>query len=81
MPRFRFRIDQAEKVYAALVIAADVAREAPEDFDVGPWDDQELRSRQVVELSGSDEMADLVVNRWIDAAIGFEVADDPAVAG
>lgn len=80
MPRFRFRIDEEAKVYQALVVAGEVAREQAEaDFDLGPWDDQELRSLGVIELSGGDDVVELVVNRWIDAGIGFEYADDGAV--
>lgn len=79
MPLFRFRVDQPEKIYQALVVATEAARESPVAFDVGPWDDQELRELAVIEISGPDEAAELVVNRWIDAAIGFEYADDLAV--
>ena len=81
MPKFRFRIDEQAKVYQALVVAGDVAREGTADFDLGPWDDQELRSEGVIELSGGDDVVELVVNRWIDAGIGFEYADDPAAVG
>lgn len=76
MPRFRFAIDRPEKVYQALTVAVDAARESPVEFDVGPWDDRELRSSAVIEISGPDEGAELVVNRWIDAGIGFEYEDD-----
>lgn len=75
MPLHRFKIDQAEKVYPALVIAADAARESPVDFDIGPWDDQELRQHLVIEVNGPDEAVELVVSRWIDGDIGFEVVD------
>jgi hypothetical protein len=72
MPRFRYVIDRPDKVYQALVVAADVARESPVAFDLGPWDDQELRASGVIEVVGSDEAANLVVARWIDAGVGFE---------
>lgn len=79
MALFRFKIDEAEKVYQALVVAAEAARETPIPFDVGPWEDAELREFGVIEISGPDDAAELVVNRWIDAGIGFEYADDLAV--
>jgi hypothetical protein len=80
LPLFRFRIDEDAKVYQALVVAAEAARESPLQFDVGPWEDQELRELGVIEISGPDEAAELVVNRWIDDGIGFEYADDLAVS-
>lgn len=75
MPKFRFSIDRADKVYGALVLAADVARDAPMSFEVGPWDDQELRETGIIEISGPDEAADLVAQKWITEGVGFEVAD------
>jgi hypothetical protein len=80
MPLFRFSIDEPAKVYQALVVGVDAARESPVEFDIGPWDDQELREFGVIEISGPDEAAELVVNRWIDQGIGFEYADDLAVS-
>lgn len=59
----------------ALAVAVDVARESPVDFDVGPFDDEELRLLGVIEISGPDEAADLVTARWVDAGVGFEYAD------
>lgn len=75
MPKFRFAIDRPDRVYEALVLAGDVARESDLAFDVGPWDDQELRAEGVIEIVGPDEAAEAVVNRWIDADLGFEVAE------
>ena len=75
MAVFRFSLDQPSKVYSALVVAVDVARESPDAFEVGPWDDAELRAQGVIEVVGPDSAADLVVARWIEAGIGFEVVD------
>jgi hypothetical protein len=75
VPRFRFAIDRADRVYEALVLAGDVARESDLEFDLGPWDDQELRSQGVIEIVGPDEAAEAVTSRWIDADLGFEVAE------
>lgn len=73
MPLRRFTIDDPDRVYEALVIAGDVAREdTGYEFDLGPWDDTELRSLSRIEINGPDEAAELVVNRWIDRDLGFE---------
>lgn len=73
MPRHRFTIDDGARVYEALVIAAETAREdTGSDFDVGPWDDTELRQSRLIEINGPDEIVELIVGRWIDADLGFE---------
>lgn len=73
MPRHRFVIDDETRVYEALVLAVDVARENHGyDFDIGPWDDQELRETRTIDFSGPDEAAELVAFRWIDNDLGFE---------
>ncbi len=73
MPKFRFQIDNPARVYEALVIAVDAARESPAVGDIGPWDDGELREDGVIEVTGPDELTDLVAARFIDADLGFEV--------
>lgn len=80
MPKHRFVIDDRTKVYSALVTAADAARESPLDFDLGPWDDDELLDTGTIEVVGPDEAVDLVAQRLIQNDIGFEVEDDE-VAG
>lgn len=73
MPRMRFQIDNPERIYEALVIAVDAARESPAVGDIGPWDDQELRDGVVIEVTGGDEFTDLVAARFIENDLGFEV--------
>ncbi len=73
MPKMRFTIDDPERVYEALVVAADAARESPEVGDVGPWDDRELRENLIIEVTGNDAFTTLVADRWIAADLGFEV--------
>ena len=73
MPKMRFLIDNPLRIYEALVIAVDAARESPAVGDIGPWDDHELRRDGVIEVTGSDEITDLVAARWIEADLGFEV--------
>lgn len=73
MPKMRFTIDDPERVYEALVVAVDAARESDSDGDIGPWDDAELRAENVIEVTGPDEFTDLIAARWIEAAVGFEV--------
>jgi hypothetical protein len=69
----RFTIDDPRRVYEALVVAVDAARESPAIGEVGPWNDKELRRDHVIELVGPDEFTDLVVSRWLDVDLGFEV--------
>lgn len=73
MPRFRFVIDDPARVYEALVTAVDAARESEFDGDIGPWDDEELRTESVIEVNGPDEFTTLIADRFITNAIGFEV--------
>ncbi len=72
MSRHRFIIDNPERVYEALVVAGEAAREdIGVEFDVGPWDDQELREKGWIEVS-NDDGAEIVAARFIDADLGFE---------
>lgn len=73
MPKMRFTIDDPARVYEALVIAGDAAIESVVDGDIGPWDDQELREGQTIEVTGPDEFTDLIAARWIENDLGFEV--------
>ena len=73
MPRRQYIIDDERRVYEALIIAAEVGREdTGHEFDVGPWDDEELRSQKLIEINGPDEVAVLITGRWIDVDLGFE---------
>jgi hypothetical protein len=69
----RFVIDDLERVYEALVVAVDAARESPETGEIGPWDDRELRENGIIEVTGNDVFTTLVADRWIAADLGFEV--------
>lgn len=71
--KVRFVIDDPTRIYEALVTAVDVARESPAVGDIGPWDDAELRRDHIIEVTGPDELTDLVASRFIDADLGFEV--------
>ena len=73
MPRYRFTIDDPRRVYEALTIAGDAARESAVDGDIGPWDDAELRRDGVIEVKGPDEFTDLIAARLIENDLGFEV--------
>lgn len=73
MPRVRFTIDDPARIYEALTVAGDAARESVVAGDIGPWDDRELRAEHTLELLGPDEFTDLIAERLIAANIGFEV--------
>lgn len=73
MPRLRFVIDDPSRIFEALGVAGDAARESAVAGDLGPWDNKELRRDHVIEVVGPDEFTDLVAVRLLDADIGFEV--------
>lgn len=79
MPKFRFVVDDPARVYEALVIAADAARETPDHGEVGPWDDDELRSTATIEVTGPDSFTTLVADRLIENDLGFEVEGDEVI--